>query len=366
MKTSISEHCIGRGMKREKRIVVIVLACGMLLALGIVAFVIMRQNDSTSVVSSPVVHPRQNPEVVQSSVDKQDGDESNAVTGKRQMVRTMRFLEIARQFIAEDQRAEIDKTIAAGVDALPDGFAKFSAQHMDFFGYLKNKGVLLKYYDALKKEFLRSKGTADINVLKFLVAIASIPSLKKQDEYSTWLNELFLLDTHPDVAFLVAEMKTFRGSADEAIRAIRISSQEHPRESSGLYLNALRLFAESKASVQMEEVLSVLKDEQRLDSLACMMGGDIMSKVERNTEAEQFYQKALVRLSDKDEGIKGLCRVRQLRSIVKSGKEIPPSALNELRDLANDAEMPIERLEARQLLISLNADFTELNSNRTN
>ena len=58
---------------------------------------------------------------VQSATKRNDG---------KRVVRTMRFLELARQFVPEDQRAGIDKDIAKGVDAQPDRFAKFTIQYM--------------------------------------------------------------------------------------------------------------------------------------------------------------------------------------------------------------------------------------------
>ena len=283
--------------------------------------------------------------------------------GKR-VVRTMRFLELARQFVPEGQRAEIDKGIAKGVDAQPDRFAKFTIQYMEFFGYLKNKGLIEAYYDALKKEYL--KNSNDINVLRFLAAIASIPSLNRRNEYEAWLGEMMLLDKHSDVALQLAEVKVSKGANEEAMNTLKISENEYPDEASGLYLNALRLFADNRDILHIEEVMPYLREEQRLDSLSCMMGGDILAKIDRNADAEQFYQKAISRATSNDDGIKTLCRVRCLRSAMKCGKEIEPQEIIDLRNMAANATVPIVKQEACKVLILLNLYESEQNPNHSN
>ena len=206
----------------------------------------------------------------------------------------------------------------------------------------------------------------DINVLRFLAAIASIPSLNRRNEYEAWLGKMMLLDKHSDVALQLAEVKVSKGASDEAMNTLKISASEYPDESSGLYLNALRLFADNKDIMHIEEMMPYLREEQRLDSLSCMMGGDILAKIDRNADAEQFYQKAISRVTSNDDGIKDLCRVRCLRSAMKCGKEIEPKEISDLRNMAANATVPIIKQEARKLLISLNLDESEQNPNRSN
>lgn len=303
-----------------------------------------KANEATNHAASVVTENK-----VQSATKRNDG---------KRVVRTMRFLELARQFVPEDQRAGIDKDIAKGVDAQPDCFAKFTIQYMEFFGYLKNNGLIEAYYDALKKEYL--KNSNDINVLRFLAAIASIPSLNRRNEYEAWLERLAMVDSHEDVLFPYAEMLVEKGLISESYEVICRGVESHPEEMVEILSNSLQMYVDCKAESEVSLIVDRLK-QIKMDVFHSSRCGETLYKNGMIDDAAFFYQQCLD--SREQTLFRDIAMVRLCDVDIRQDKISDQVIVNLKRLLTS--EVPMIRREARKVLISHNIDFENQNNNQT-
>ena len=160
---------------------------------------------------------------------------------------------------------------------------------MELYGYLKKAGKLGAYYDALKKEHLRNP--KDMNVLRILAAVSSIPSMNLRNEYETWLAELAKVDSHEDVLFPYAEMFLAKGDAKSAYEQVCRTVSEHPIEGPEMLTNSLRIFTENKAADECVQIVGQLKAIDDLDPFHANCCGETLFKDGKLDDAAYFYRK---------------------------------------------------------------------------
>jgi len=333
--------------KATKRVLAVLLTC-VCLSGGLALFLNRRQGSATTVANAPSqtskLEIKTPAEVVQ----------SNQVVRAKQkkLVRTMRFLELLRQFFPKDQQSGLDKVIAEGVDKQPDGFTKLSFKYMELYGYLKNEGKLGAYYEALKKEHWKNPN--DINVLRILAAVSSIPSTGLRNEYETWLAELATVDTHEDVLFPYTELLLSKGDAAKAYEQVCRVVSEHPEEASEMLTNSLRVFAEYKDASEWAKIVELLKAETSLDPFHANCCGDVLYKSGDLENAEYFFRTCSTTTDSKY--YRELADVKICMIMAKEGK---PSneMVSRLKELATDSSTPAVRKDARRALNLLNIEF---------
>lgn len=275
-------------------------------------------------------------------------DRGNAPSG---MTRTLRFLELLKDFFPADQQEGLKKTIAEGVEKQPDRFGKLAIQYMELYGYLKKAGKLGAYYDALKKERLRNP--KDMNVLRILAAVASIPSMNLRNEYETWLAELAKVDSHEDVLFPYAEMLLTKGDAKRAYEQICRTVSEHPSEGPEMLTNSLRIFTENKAADECVQIVGQLKAIDDLDPFHANCCGETLFKDGKLDDAAYFYRKCSTETDSTF--FRELADVK-LGTIEARQNKASAQTVARLKDLAANSRTPVVRKDARRALISLNID----------
>ena len=268
-----------------------------------------------------------------------------------EMTRTLRFLELLEDFFPVDQQEGLKKAIAEGVEKQPDRFGKLAIQYMELYGYLKKAEKLGAYYDALKKEHLRNP--RDMNVLRILAAVASIPSMNLRSEYETWLAELAKVDSHEDVLFPYAEMLLAKGDAKSAYEQICRTVSEHPIEGPEMLTNSLRIFTENRAVDECVQIVGQLKAIDDLDPFHANCCGEMLFKDGKLDDAAYFYRKCSTETDSTF--YRELSDVKLCTIDVRQDKTTEQT-IARLKELAANSRTPVVRKDARRALISLNID----------
>lgn len=279
------------------------------------------------------------------------GLSNNRSGGAGETVRTLRFLELLREFFPAERREMLEKAIAEGVEKQPDRFAKLSLRYMELFGRLMREGKLGAYYGLLKKEHLRSP--ADVNLLRVLAAVASMPSMDIRDEYETWLAELAKVDSHEDVLFPYAKTLLGKGEAGKAYEEICRTVGDHPSEAQETLTNALRLFTEGRAENERAKIVERLKSMADLHPFHANSCGETLYRDGKLDDAAYFYRKCLNETSSAF--YRELSDVK-LCTIAVRQKTASDRTVSRLKDLAANSRTPVVRTDARRALISMNVD----------
>ena len=267
------------------------------------------------------------------------------------IVRTLRFLELLREFFPADRREMLEKAIADGVEKQPDRFAKLSLRYMELYGQLMRAGQLGAYYELLKKEHL--KIPTDLNLLRVLTAIASMPSMNLRNEYEMWLAELAKVDSHEDVLFPYAKILLAKCNAKKAYEEVCRTVGDHPAEAQEMLTNALRVFTEGKAENECAQIVERLKSMADLHPFHANSCGETLYKNGKLDDAAYFYRKCLV--ETRSTFYKELSDVKLCTIAVRQNKA-SDRTIARLKDLAANSRTPVVRTDARRALISMNID----------
>ncbi|MBP3406937.1 MAG: hypothetical protein J6N18_12605 [Kiritimatiellae bacterium] len=282
--------------------------------------------------------------VVSLAIVQNDNNKSSKNTIKR----TMRFLELALQLVSPESRSALQKVIDAGVDKQPDSFAKLGIEYMELFGYFKKNGKLPTFYDLLKEGL--EKSPEDINLLRMLSAVASIPSMNKRDEYEYYLSKLAEIDTHEDVIFPYAKVILEKGDSEKAYSLIQQTVVDHPEQAVEILTNALWLFDKHKATVERDSIARNLMGLPRIDAFRASRCGDIMFKAGELDCARFFYERCL---SDStSDFLNDLSNVR-LCTIAATRGDWNNKTVERLNILAKNSSVPAVRHEASKTLLRI-------------
>ena len=345
-------------MRKRSRLIAIIAICAMMVAVCVLLSrkgdgqdeqVSVRQNDKPRTLTSSSTNANSSTNI---------GKSANGNYKLRQHNRTMRFLELATQFLSKESQIALQKVIDEGVGKQSDSFARFSIDYMELLGGLKRDGKLLAYYDVLIGAFKKTPN--DINLLRMIAAIASIPSFNKQNEFEYYLSILAERDTNEDVIFPYAKMQLENGDARKAYALIEQTVTDHPEQALDILTNALRIFTEHKAVTEKVQVVNRLKTLTDIDPLRANWCGNTLFKDGDLNNAEYFYERGLVTSDSKS--LHDMADVKLCVIKVRRG-EVDSQTVDRLKNLAENASVPAVQNEAKKTLISLNIDLPNQPSN---
>lgn len=270
----------------------------------------------------------------------------------KQRNRTMRFLELATRFLSKESQLALQKVIDEGVDKQPDSFAKLSVKYMDLIGYLRSEGKLSAYYELLKEVF--EKNPNDINTLRMLAAVASIPSMNKHDEYEYYLSKLAAIDTSEDVMFPYAKVMLEKGKPRYAYSLVLRTLAEHPEQMSEMLTNTLWLFDKYKAKNERNLIVNELMGIDNIDPFRASRCGDVLFKAGEFDDARYFYEKCCDNSSASD-FLRELSTVRLCTTEVVRGNW-NQETVERLNLLSKSASTPAVRHEAIKALSRIGVD----------
>ena len=146
-------------MRKRNGLILIIAICAMMVA---VCALLSRKGDGqderASVQQSDKLRTPTSSTSANSSTNI--GKSTNGNDKSKQRNRTMRFLELATQFLSKESQVALQKAIDEGVDKQSDSFARFSIDYMELLGGLKREGKLLAYYDVLREALRRHQMTS--------------------------------------------------------------------------------------------------------------------------------------------------------------------------------------------------------------
>lgn len=282
---------------------------------------------------------------------------------KEPQKRTMKFLELALQFFPIDAQQGLRDIIKNGAGKEPDEFAELSIKYMDMYAFLKKQGKLHLYYEALK--MAHQNNPDDINVLRILAAVASIPSLGKMGEYEGWLEELAMRDTREDVLFPLMEIYLNRGEKSNALGLVRKCVEDHPEQSQVMLMNSLRVFCENENGTDemRSAVVGMLKAKNDLNPFVANCCADSLFGIQNYNDAEVFYRQCYEKTDSNFQ--KELCEARLDAIKIQQGRHNDETVASLLR-LAEKSHTPKVKKEATRLLVSLRVDLPWVKSTGNN
>lgn len=341
-------------MRKRNRWIAIIAVCAVI----VVVYVLFSRKGDIQDERASVQQSDKSRTLTSLTSSSTNANSSTIAGAMRQHNRTMRFLELATQFLSKESQIALQKVIDEGVDKQSDSFARFSIDYMELLGGLKREGKLLAYYNVLIGAFKKTPN--DINLLRMIAAIASIPSLNKQDEYEYYLSRLAERDTNEDVIFPYAKMQLQNGDARKAYALIVQTVTEHPEQALDILTNALRIFTDYKAVTEKAQVVNRLKTLTDIDPLRANWCGNTLFKDGDLNNAEYFYERGLVTSDSKS--LRDMADVKLCVIKVHRG-EVDSQTVDRLKNLAENASVPAVQNEAKKALISLNIDLPNQPSN---
>lgn len=265
--------------------------------------------------------------------------------------RTLRFLELAHGFLSESDYEALDESAHGEGIVLPDNFSGLSSLFLEMLSKMVKAGTLGAYCKLLSEE--HRERPSDIDVLRILVLVSSVQeSGASRAEHEKWLEELYRMDSRQDVAWPLAEVFFRREDYRSACDVLFQTADRHPEQASQVLTQGLgRLAAKKEVEGYAEIVRRIesLESLQDIDSQAC---ADILLKAGELDGAARFYERCL--RDGKSRFRKELCRLGLADIAIRRGEHVD---VPELQRLAMEGSTSAARMQARRLLIGLNAEI---------